>query len=194
MIELQWASKSLPATQSFDGNGNPGNTALMPFPTGYPNPQFPLPFPMVNGKCRLQVRGWKNFPVLNGRWTAQVVAPFPGSNNVNPYTPSNNPCLWALRILRKVRQPMDNSVPFVNPISWSLWWPGQQLATSPPLAQGNPLPNTGGTYPTPSGVQPPGFTNWNDFFQTMFQYQYVESKKLGKLWGSERGRQRNRPQ
>jgi hypothetical protein len=140
-------------------------------------------WPFQNSRCRLQVRGWKSFPVLNGRWSAQAVAPWLTATAPNDYSPRVGPYAFALQIKRKVRQPQDVTVPLVNPIVWSIWWPGENLGPNPgqPFLTLPPYSGTGTPFPTPA-----------DFYTAVGQYQYIESKKLGRLWGSERGRQRNR--
>ena len=201
MIELQWKS-----SQAGGGILPIPNPLPNPLPTSapyYPNASLALQasstWPALNAKCRLQVRGWKTFPVLNSRWTAQVVAPYSAATAPNSYSQNVGPYNFALRILRKVRMPQDVSVPFVSPIAWTVWWPGEfliqpngsqsQLAGGVTSGGGSNVVVGIGTIP---GQPPAGFGTWADFLRAMGKYQYIQSKKLGRIWGSERGRQRNR--
>ncbi len=77
-------------------------------------PQKPANWPNVGAICRLQVRSWKGFQVLQGRWAAQVVQPQTGFT-------------FALRIIRTCRQPLVANMPKVSPIAWAYWYPGQVL-------------------------------------------------------------------
>lgn len=149
MIELQWVA-----------------TGTTPNPPFFPAPlaaQAPPNWPAINSICKLQVRKWKGFQVLQGRWAAQVVTPQAGST-------------FALRILRLCRQPMTSNKPFVSPIAWSNWFPGQNLNPST-AGFGTSPPKT----PLASAVAIAG------------SFAFVESKKLGRNFGEQRGRARNRP-
>lgn len=181
MIELQFTKLQFPG-QTWDSNNNPQVTTLPPFFPAATANQASSTWPFLNARCRLQVRQWRTFPVLQQRWSAMVVPPL-ASGPPNPYKPAPaTPYIWAIRILRKCRQPQDGSVPMISPIAWTVWWPGESLFAGSPQVAPNPLPS-----------QPPaGFGSWNDFFLQMAAYQFIESKKLGRLFGSERGRQRNR--
>lgn len=191
-IELQWKTATFPAGAVFTLQ-NPANGVVAPgFPASLINPgppvlsQVPPIWPLVGSQCRLQVRGWKNFPVLNGRWAAQVVAPYSLGNAPNPYTSVTGPFQFAIRIKRQCRQPLSGSVPNVSPIGWSYYYPGQ-VSGAPILPTPSPT-----LVSQPPGTPPPGGGTWNQFFASVGAYQYIESKKLGRFFGAERGRQRNR--
>lgn len=196
MIELQWKSPQWPGSTFVSPGGGLPPICTVPgaYTVGSPALGFPAGvvaqassvWPFINAKCRLQIRGWKGFAVLNGRYTAQVVQPYSLGTAPNSYSSNLGPYNFALRILRKVRQPQDSSVPFVSPIAWTVWWPGEGLAGG-----GNVLPGNAQTN-TVTGAVPAGYASWQDFFKSVAQYQYIQSKKLGRIWGSERGRQRNR--
>jgi hypothetical protein len=111
MVELVWATKGAAGDPPY-------------FPAGLVL-QAPANWPDVGAICRLQVRGWKGFQVLNGRWSAEVIVP-PGDN------------LFALRIIRRCRLPLIpiNNVPKVSPIAWQIWSPGE---TTNPRAFGGTL-------------------------------------------------------
>lgn len=147
MIELQWTTVGTGSNPPF-------------FPAGL-IAQQPANWPVVGSFCRLQVRKWKSFAVLAGRWAAQVVTPQTGN-------------AFALRIIRTCRQPTvpTTVVPQVSPIAWQIWSPGQ---TTVPPALGPS--NT----PDPIGVAIAG------------RWVLAESKKLGRHFDEQRGRQRNRP-
>jgi hypothetical protein len=182
MIEFQWLQKNLPG-QTFDANGNPSTAGVAPFLLAGTTEQAAKNWPQIGSKIRVKLSGWKSFPVLNGRFAAQVVIPQPTSPALNPYTPvPATPYVWALRILRKVRMPQDGSLPFVNPIAWTAWWPGESFAPGPVWA----TPNTA---PVPPAS---GSSDLSGYLQYVGNYQYIESKKLGRFFGAERGRQRNR--
>ena len=87
---------------------------------------MPPIWPLIGSLCRLQVRKWKAFPVLNGRWAAEVVNPYSLSTPPNPFpgTPVG-PFQFAIKIKRPCRQPLSGAVPFVSPIGWSYYYPGQ---------------------------------------------------------------------
>lgn len=100
MVELQWTTA--------------GAGVL---PPNFPAPldsQKPANWPNVNSVCRLQVRKWKSFALLAGRWAAKVVTPQTGF-------------AFALRILRRCRNPNipTDVVPVVSPVAWSVWFAGQ---------------------------------------------------------------------
>lgn len=160
-IQLWWTTVG--------GTGQPPN--FPPPAGGYDiRPQAAANWPMPNSLCRLQVRGWKGFKPLNGRWAARVLAQQTINNVVYPF---------GLQILRQCRLPQigDTNVPMVSPIAWTPWFPSAVLAPN------NYSPSNG---PNPTiGWLTTQIAAWN-------QIQYVESKKLGRTFGLERGRQRNR--
>lgn len=181
MVELQWKAAQFPGVTFPITPTSPVLTVPPYYPTALVL-QASSTWPQINSKCHLQIRGWKNFPVLNGRFAAQIVAPYSSATIPNPYSPNVGPYQFALRILHKVRQPTDSSVPFVSPIAWAYWWPGEALVT--PGGPFDVLP--------PTFTQPGGYANQSDWMRAMGQWQYIQSKKLGRIFGSERGRQRNR--
>jgi Lipase (class 3) len=201
MVELQWKSAQWPGTV-FGGTAPAYTYTGTPYSVTSPSLFYPAAlanqasstWPQINSKCRLQIRDWKSFAVLQGRFTAEVVNPYNLTTAPNTYTQNVGPYQFALRIRRQVRQPQDASVPKVSPIAWSYWWPGEGY---PGITPGNLLPGSAGppgyNIGTPTGSVPAPYGSWADFFLAMGQYQFIESKKLGAIKGSERGRQRNRP-
>jgi hypothetical protein len=161
------------------------NVGASPNPPFYPTGlAYPIQFqayptwPNKGALCRLQVRKWKSFPLLVGRWSAQVVY---YSATVPSAAPLPVGYQFILKILRQVRQPQINTAdtPAVSPIAWTPWYPSQSLLAGYAIQQGpNPV--------IPTGIFP--------LIQQLNQIQYVESKKLGRPFGGGRGRQRNRPQ
>lgn len=156
MIELQWDNTKVfpqwPANPAFLAEQVPYNWPLQ----GSAQLQ-----PALAARTHVQIRGWKGFQVLNGRWASEVVVPQTGMQ-------------FALRILRVCRRPTfsEDTVPFVSPIAWSYWFPGQNLV--PPSAVNGTNVNV--TALDLSGV-----------------FVFIESKKLGANFELQRGRQRNRP-
>jgi len=199
MVELQWKQAQWPGTiftgtapfYVYEGAPYAVDNPSLFFPTDV-TAQASSTWPQINSKCRLQVRGWKTFTVLNKRWTAKVVTPYNAATAPNAYTQNTGPYQFALRILRRVRQPQDASVPDVSPIAWTVWWPGEILVppgTNQFLAPGV---NASNQIVTPSGSPPAGYTPWSTFFAAMGAYQFIQAKKLGaKFFGAERGRARN---
>jgi hypothetical protein len=102
-VELQWATA-------------PPNKALLPAQI---LAQVPKTFPGQSARVRVQIRGWRGFQVLNGRWAAQVV-------------PAQQGSFFALRILRTCREPLTGNLPFVSPIAWTVWVPGAATAVLEP--------------------------------------------------------------
>lgn len=132
-------------------------------PPNWPNP---------NALCRLQVRKWKSFPVLQGRWAARVLA---------PATVNSVAYAWGLQILRQCRQPTISAtnVPQVSPIAWNAWTPGNVPVTNP-MTGSNPTFN-GSALPVQA-------------IRDTCSIRYVEEKKVGKVpYGAEPGRSPNRP-
>ena len=168
MVELNWVStRTLPIWPTTP----PQLAGQCPsqWPTGGSNPNE-APIGTLGSICRVQIRGWKEFQVLNGRWAAQVVAPQTG-------------CTFALRILRQCRQLPGTQttpgvapfivaypLPQVSPIAWTAWVPG-------------------------GGVTPPvtNLTTTNPSYQIYGDFDYIEAKKLGRDFELQRGRARNRP-
>jgi hypothetical protein len=193
MVELQWLQTRAPIPAS-----NPQAYYLpipvprpSPLPTpnfGDPSPYFPAAvqnqayasWPSLGAKCRLQIRQWKSFRVLQGRSAAQVVTPFTQMIAPNPYTTTVGPFAFALRIIHKIRQPQDATVPEVSPISWASWFVGQANFNPPVTPTTNYQQNLSINVPIPT------LTN-------SYQFDFIEAKKLGKPSDLERGRQANRP-
>lgn len=142
MIELQWLPGRLPA---------PAGTKIQ-----------------VGQKMRIQMRGWKGFSILNGRWSAVVVAP----QTVGGY---------AVRIIRLMRSPPAGlAMAYASPLAWTIWAPNpNQIIPAPAANVGSapaPYLDAALTANGPGGI-----------------YQFAESKKLGANFDAERGRARNRP-
>lgn len=133
-------------------------TALPPNPNLLPpqiRDQLPSSWPQQSSRVRLQIRGWKGFQVLNGRFAGQVVQAQP------PYN-------FAIRVLRTCRAPLTGNLPFVSPVCWDVWFPGQNF--------------------DPALVADPNF----DVVGASFSWIENGDKKLGKILGGQRGRARNR--
>jgi len=146
--------------------------------------QAPLNYPSIGSLVRVQVRAWKGFQVLNGRWTAEVVGPGTFQIVVPPATTATPvACTFGLKLHRQVRMPQipSTNVPNVSPIAWNVWYPNQANNTGV---------NAWAISSSKQAQTPPGFA----LPQSFCSIQYVESKKLGRNFGEERGRQRNRPQ
>mgnify|MGYP001612907030 CR=1 FL=1 len=111
MVELQWAGAP-PEWGSTYPDGPTKATYMA---------QKPANWPAKGSRCRLQVRSWKGFQVLAGRWSAVVVEP---QLSPTAYT-------FALRILRTCRQPTVSNKPAVSPIAWDVWWPGAATIGNP---------------------------------------------------------------
>jgi hypothetical protein len=105
MVELQWAG--VPPTWGSNILPGPASASYVA--------QKPPNWPTVGSRFRIQVRGWKGFQVMNGRWSAVVVAP---QTSPTAYA-------FAVRILRTCRQPTVSNMPQVSPIAWDIWFPGQ---------------------------------------------------------------------
>jgi hypothetical protein len=150
------------------------------FPVGMSYPiglQASATWPNANALCRLQVRRWKGFQLLQGRWSARVLYFDPVTPSADPFPPGYK---FGLVIQRQAREPQiaTNNVPQVSPIAWSPWFPSSAV---PGIGNGS------GQGPNPTiTVTQQQIQQWNSI-------QYVQSKKLGRTFGLERGRQRNRP-
>ena len=147
-IVLQWYQASLPSGTALLKNGQwplqasgDGLAPYFPTSTVAPavnlSPQAPPGWPQQGATCRLQVRKWKDFQVLNGRWSASSELPYSATTAPNPYTTKVGPFQFAIRILRKCRQPQTGTVPKVSPIAWNIWYPAEYIITPPPST---PLP------------------------------------------------------
>lgn len=101
MIELQWLASRLPPPGLANVNPNIGGIPVLGGP-----------------RFRVQMRGWKGFQVINGRWPAQVCVAQTGYG-------------YAVRIIRQVRAFQGGAqIGFVSPVSWTIWKPNPNGAVA----------------------------------------------------------------